>query len=83
MLCLGLAILLFVTQTITKLFPGVVAMLVAMILFVITRIDVEEMLEEIEWSTLLFFTGLFILVGVLEEKGVIELDRPEHLHARG
>jgi Na+/H+ antiporter NhaD/arsenite permease-like protein len=72
LVCLGLAILLFVTQTVTKLSPGVVAMLMAMILFLITRIDVEEMLEEIEWSTLLFFTGLFILVGVLEEKGVIE-----------
>jgi len=72
LVCLGIAILLFVTQTITKLSPGVVAMLVAMVLFVITRIDVEEMLEEIEWSTLLFFTGLFILVGVLEDKGVIE-----------
>ena len=69
--CLGLAILLFVTQTVTKLSPGVVAMLVAMILFVITKVDVEHMLEEIEWSTLLFFTGLFILVGVLEEQGVI------------
>jgi Na+/H+ antiporter NhaD/arsenite permease-like protein len=70
--CLCLAILLFVTQTITKLSPGVVAMFVAMFLFVITKVDVEHMLEEIEWSTLLFFTGLFILVGVLEEKGVIE-----------
>jgi len=70
--CLALAILLFVTQTVTGLTPGVVALLVAMILFTITRVDVEEMLEEIEWSTLLFFTGLFILVGVLEEKGVIE-----------
>ncbi len=70
--CLILAILLFVTQTITKLSPGVVALLVAMVLFVITRVDVEHMLEEIEWSTLLFFAGLFILVGVLEEKGVIE-----------
>ncbi|KJS31103.1 MAG: hypothetical protein VR64_12845 [Desulfatitalea sp. BRH_c12] len=70
--CLVVAILLFVTQTVTKLSPGVVAMLMAMILFVITRVDVEHMLEEIEWSTLLFFTGLFILVGVLEEKGVIE-----------
>jgi Na+/H+ antiporter NhaD/arsenite permease-like protein len=70
--CLALAILLFVTQTITKLSPGVVAMFVAMILFVITPVDVEHMLEEIEWSTLLFFAGLFILVGALEEKGVIE-----------
>jgi len=70
--CLALAILLFVTQTVTGLTPGVVALLVAMILFTITRVDVEQMLEEIEWSTLLFFAGLFILVGVLEEKGVIE-----------
>ena len=70
--CLTLAILLFVTQTITKISPGVVAIFVAMILFTITKVDVEHMLEEIEWSTLLFFTGLFILVGVLEEKGVIE-----------
>ncbi|RJQ84508.1 MAG: hypothetical protein C4519_04850 [Desulfobacteraceae bacterium] len=70
--CLALAIALFVTQTITRLSPGVVAMLVAMVLFVITRVNVEHMLEEIEWSTLLFFAGLFILVGVLEEKGVIE-----------
>jgi len=70
--CLALVIILFVTQTITKLSPGVAAMLVAMILFTVSRVDVEEMLEEIEWSTLLFFAGLFILVGVLEEKGVIE-----------
>ncbi len=70
--CLLLAILLFVTQTWTGLRPGVVAMLMAMILFVISRVHVEELLEEIEWSTLLFFAGLFILVGVLEEKGVIE-----------
>ncbi|MBI9083886.1 MAG: ArsB/NhaD family transporter [Desulfobacterales bacterium] len=70
--CLGLAIALFVTQTFNGLSPGVVAVLVAMILFTITRVDVEHMLEEIEWSTLLFFAGLFILVGILEEKGVIE-----------
>ncbi|MEJ2642144.1 MAG: ArsB/NhaD family transporter [Desulfosarcinaceae bacterium] len=70
--CLGLAILLFVTQTITHMSPGVVALFVAMVLFILSKVDVEEMLEEIEWSTLLFFTGLFILVGTLEEKGVIE-----------
>lgn len=70
--CLAFAIILFVTQTITKLSPGVVAMTVAMILFAISKVDIEHMLEEVEWSTLLFFAGLFILVGVLEQKGVIE-----------
>jgi Na+/H+ antiporter NhaD/arsenite permease-like protein len=71
-LCLVLATGLFVTQTITKLSPGVVAMLVAMFLFSIARPNVESLLEEIEWSTLLFFAGLFVLVGILEQKGVIE-----------
>ena len=69
---LGMALLLFVTQSITGLTPGVTALSVAMILFVITAADVEEMLREIDWSTLLFFSGLFILVGILEEKGAIE-----------
>ena len=70
--CLGAAILLFITQTITKMSPGVVAVFIAMVLFTISDVDVEYMLEEVEWSTLLFFAGLFILVGVLEHKGVIE-----------
>jgi len=70
--CLGAALLLFVTQTVTHLSPGVVALTVAMILFVITRMEIEHILLEIEWSTLLFFAGLFILVGAMEHNGVIE-----------
>ena len=70
--CMGVALLLFVTHTITHLSAGVVALTMAMILFSITRVDVEHMLLEVEWSTLLFFAGLFILVGAMEEKGVIE-----------
>ena len=70
--CLAVALILFVTQTITGLSPGVVAMTVAMILFVITRMELEHVLLEIEWGTLLFFAGLFILVGALEHKGVID-----------
>jgi len=44
----------------------------AMILFIITRMELEHILLEIEWSTLLFFMGLFVLVGAMEEQGVIE-----------
>ncbi len=69
--CLALALSLFVTQTITGLSPGLVAFAVAMLLFVLSGEDVEQVLEDVEWSTLLFFAGLFILVGVLEERGVI------------
>ncbi|RJP77872.1 MAG: hypothetical protein C4522_14350 [Desulfobacteraceae bacterium] len=71
-ICLGIALLLFVTHTITHLSPGVVALSMAMILFIITRMEIEHVLLEVEWSTLMFFAGLFILVGAMEEKGVIE-----------
>ncbi len=70
--CTILAILLFITQTLTGLAPGVVALGMAMVLLIISQANVEHVLEEVEWSTLLFFTGLFILVGALEEYGVIE-----------
>jgi Na+/H+ antiporter NhaD/arsenite permease-like protein len=70
--CLAVALLLFVTQALTHLSPGIVALTVAMVLFIITRMEIERILLEIEWSTLLFFAGLFILVGALEQKGVIE-----------
>ncbi|MDR4509731.1 MAG: ArsB/NhaD family transporter [Candidatus Brocadiaceae bacterium] len=70
--CLGIVISLFVTQTITHLTPSLIAISGAMLLFVISKVKVEEILEEVEWSTLLFFTGLFILVGTLEEYGILE-----------
>jgi Na+/H+ antiporter NhaD/arsenite permease-like protein len=71
-ICLGLAIGLFTTQTLTGLSPGIAAVFSAMILMTISGVHVERILEEVEWSTLLFFSGLFILVGALEEQGVIE-----------
>lgn len=69
---LVLVILMFISQTLTKISPGVSALFVAMLLMLVSKMDVEEVLEEIEWGTLLFFAGLFILVGVLEDKGVME-----------
>jgi Na+/H+ antiporter NhaD/arsenite permease-like protein len=70
--CLGIVIVLFVTQTVTHLSPGIAAIFGAMFLFVISKVRVEDIFEEVEWSTLLFFAGLFILVGTLEEYGVLE-----------
>ncbi len=72
LICLGVTILLFVTQTVTHITPGVTAVFMAMVLFIITGTDFEQIMKEIEWSTLLFFSGLFILVGVLEQQGIIE-----------
>ena len=52
--------------------PAVVALGGATILLLIAADNVEEALERVEWSTIFFFLGLFVMVGALEERGVIE-----------
>jgi Na+/H+ antiporter NhaD/arsenite permease-like protein len=52
--------------------PAVVALGGATILLLVASDDVEEALERVEWSTIFFFLGLFVMVGALEERGVIE-----------
>ena len=69
---LVIAIFLFITQTITGLAPGVIAISAGIFLVLVSGMNLEKVMEEIEWSTLMFFVGLFILVGALEEYGVIE-----------
>ena len=50
--------------------PAVVALAGATILLLVSADDVEEALERVEWSTIFFFLGLFVMVGALEEQGV-------------
>lgn len=50
-----------------------VALFGAALLLLISKIEPEEVLLEIEWPTIFFFMALFVLVGGLEEVGVIKL----------
>jgi Na+/H+ antiporter NhaD/arsenite permease-like protein len=51
--------------------PSLVAMAGAGILIVISGLSREFYLSSVEWETLLFFAGLFIMVGALVRTGVI------------
>jgi Na+/H+ antiporter NhaD/arsenite permease-like protein len=51
--------------------PSVVALLGAGLLLLVARRDVQPFLREVEWPTLAFFMGLFIMVGALIKTGVI------------
>ena len=50
-----------------------VAIFGASLLLLISRIEPEEILVDVEWVTIFFFGGLFILVGSLESIGVISI----------
>jgi Na+/H+ antiporter NhaD/arsenite permease-like protein len=62
----------FVLHPVLHYEPSVVALLGAGILVLVTRIEITDALSEVEWPTLAFFGGLFIMVGGLVETGVIE-----------
>jgi Na+/H+ antiporter NhaD/arsenite permease-like protein len=61
----------FVAHTAVHLEPSMVALLGAGALVALSRLDADQFLEEVEWPTLVFFMGLFIMVGALVEVGVI------------
>jgi len=51
--------------------PATVALAGASVGLLVTRIDLEKVLSGVEWTTLFFFIGLFVMVGALEETGAI------------
>jgi len=65
-------ILIFFVHKPLHLEPATVALLGATVLLLVSTQSVEAALSGIEWSTLFFFIGLFVMVGALEETGALE-----------
>ena len=61
----------FIAHSALGLEAATVALLGATVLLLIARIDVHEALRDIEWSTLFFFVGLFVLVEAVVEVGIV------------
>ena len=62
----------FVLHTVLHLEPAVVAIVGGLLLLVLSRLDAQEVAKDVEWPTLVFFAGLFVMVGALVNTGVIE-----------
>nr|WP_067469456.1 ArsB/NhaD family transporter [Actinomadura macra] len=68
---LGLVVAAFVLHPVLHYEPSIVALLGAGLLVAATKVTTEQALAEVEWPTLVFFAGLFVMVGGLVETGVI------------
>lgn len=64
-------LLLFIFGERFHLLPSITALLAASTLMVWVRPDVEEMIDAVDWTTLVFFMSLFIVVGAIQEVGLI------------
>ncbi|MFC5827254.1 ArsB/NhaD family transporter [Nonomuraea insulae] len=68
---LALVLAAFVAHPVLHYEPSVVAILGAGVLVAATKVTTEQAIAEVEWPTLVFFMGLFVMVGALVQTGVI------------
>lgn len=66
-------IFLFTIQGLIGIEVSLIAFAGAAVLLAITKMNAEKVLHEVDWATLLFFTGLFIVVGIFSESGGIQI----------
>jgi Na+/H+ antiporter NhaD/arsenite permease-like protein len=70
---LSAVIILFLLHSVIHLEVATIALLGASVLMLITRSHPEEIFKHIEWTTLMFFVGLFILVHGMVKVGFVGL----------
>ncbi|MEZ0397257.1 MAG: SLC13 family permease [Anaerolineales bacterium] len=68
---LGAAILFFFVEHLLEVSPAFIALSAAALALVWVRPDVKKTLERIEWSVLVFFAALFVMVGGLQASGAL------------
>ncbi len=68
---LGLTIVGFLFHSLLGLEAATIALLGATVLMIVGGLDPHEALRDIEWSTLFFFVGLFMLIEAVVHVGII------------
>lgn len=68
----GIAVVLLVTHSATHLTVASIGLFIAVITLIAFAKNALELLKKVDYKTLLFFVGLFIVVGGLEETGILK-----------
>ncbi|MBN1681584.1 MAG: hypothetical protein JW966_14995 [Anaerolineae bacterium] len=71
LLVFALTIVVFAMGEGLEMVPAVTALLAATVMLVWVETDVHKMLNLVDWTTLVFFMALFMLVGAIQEVGLI------------
>lgn len=73
LLSLIILFLLFVIIPTSLLSTDIMALIIALILIVISRINVKEIISKIDFELILYLLGIFVIAGGLEVLGVVQL----------
>lgn len=68
----GLVLAGFFTSHTLEIEPGIIALAGGMVMVLVCKKDIHHALMHVEWNTILFFAGLFMMIAALEHHGVFE-----------
>ncbi|MBN2620522.1 ArsB/NhaD family transporter [candidate division WOR-3 bacterium] len=60
----------FILHDTLSLKPATIALTSAALIIFLTRTSIEQVFKDVEWQTIFFFIGLFIVVAAVNEQGV-------------
>jgi Na+/H+ antiporter NhaD/arsenite permease-like protein len=72
LIVLGIAILLFFVHHALHISPSFIAVSAAAVALIWVQPNIQETFRNVEWSVLIFFASLFVMVGGLEASGVLD-----------
>ena len=70
---MAVVILLFFTHHQLHFYPSFVALIGLALALIVVRPHADKLVEEVDWSILLFFASLFVIVGGVEATGLLDL----------
>ena len=69
----GCAVIMLVTHSMTHLSVAFIGAVIAVVTILFNIKDIKEIMSKVDYKILLFFTGLFIVVGGLEQTGILKI----------
>lgn len=69
----GVAIVLLVTHAQTGLTVATIGLFISIVTLIFAGKSAWELLKKVDYKTILFFVGLFVVVGGLEQTGILEI----------
>jgi len=69
---IGVAVLLFLLEELLHITPAFIALAAATVGLAVVQPDIKALLKKIEWDVLVFFVALFVMVGGMEQAGLMD-----------
>ncbi|GAP11634.1 possible tyrosine transporter P-protein [Bellilinea caldifistulae] len=73
LIVIGIAVIFFFLEELLEIRPAIIALAAASLALIWIRPNISDLLKRIQWEILLFFAGLFVMIGGIQQAGVLDI----------